>query len=115
MSSYDVDVLGVGAGSAGSTAAIAAARTGASTLLVDRLGFLGGTPAALRRHLHRFARQGATPRKVVSGIPDDVVGRLTERGMAFERPNTYGAGTGITYEPESLKRVWDELVVEAGA
>ena len=29
--------------------------------------------------------------------------------MAFERPNTYGAGTGITYDPETLKRVWDEL------
>jgi hypothetical protein len=35
--------------------------------------------------------------------------------MAFERPNTYGAGTGITYDPESLKRVWDELVAESGA
>ena len=113
--SDSVDVLVVGAGSAGSTAAIAAARTGASTLLVDRFGFLGGTSTAVLDTFYAFYTPGATPRKVVSGIPDDVVGRLTERGMAFERPNTYGAGTGITYDPESLKRVWDELVTEAGA
>ena len=107
--SDDVDVLVVGAGSAGSTAAIAAARTGARTLLVDRFGFLGGTSTAVLDTFYAFYTPGATPQKVVAGIPDEVVGRLTERGMAFERPNTYGAGTGITYDPESLKRVWDEL------
>ena len=110
-----VDVLVVGAGSAGSTAAIAAARAGASTLLVDRFGFLGGTSTAVLDTFYAFYTPGSQPQKVVSGIPDEVVARLTERGMAFERPNTYGAGTGITYDPESLKRVWDELVDEAGA
>ena len=110
-----VDVLVVGAGSAGSTAAIAAARAGASTLLVDRFGFLGGTSTAVLDTFYAFYTPGAAPQKIVSGIPDEVVARLTERGMAFERPNTYGAGTGVTYDPESLKRVWDELVDEAGA
>ena len=113
--SEDVEVLVVGAGSAGCTASIAAARTGASTLLVDRFGFLGGTSTAVLDTFYAFYTPGAEPRKVVSGIPDEVVGRLTDRGMAFERPNTYGAGTGITYDPESLKLVWDELVSESGA
>ena len=112
--SNDVDVLVIGAGSAGTTAAIAAARSGARTLLVDRFGFLGGTSTAVLDTFYAFYTPGTTPHKVVSGIPDEVVGRLTERGMAFERPNTYGAGTGITYDPESLKRVWDELTAEAG-
>jgi glycine/D-amino acid oxidase-like deaminating enzyme len=112
--SDDIDVLVVGAGSAGTTAAIAAARTGARTLLVDRFGFLGGTSTAVLDTFYAFYTPGSPPHKVVSGIPDEVVGRLTERGMAFERPNTYGAGTGITYDPESLKRVWDELAAEAG-
>ena len=112
--SNDVDVLVIGAGSAGTTAAVAAARSGASTLLVDRFGFLGGTSTAVLDTFYAFYTPGATPHKVVAGIPDEVVGRLTERGMAFERPNTYGAGTGITYDPESLKRVWDELAGEAG-
>jgi glycine/D-amino acid oxidase-like deaminating enzyme len=109
-----VDVLVVGAGSAGSTAAIAAARAGARTMLVDRHGFLGGTSTAVLDTFYAFYTPGEKPKKVVSGIPDEVVARLTERGMAFERPNTYGAGTGITYDPESLKRVWDELVADAG-
>ena len=110
-----VDVLVVGAGSAGSTAAIAAARGGASTLLVDRFGFLGGTSTAVLDTFYAFYTPGQNPRKVVAGIADEVVGRLVDRGMAFERPNTYGAGTGVTYDPESLKRVWDELVDESGA
>lgn len=112
--SDDVSVLVVGAGSAGSTAAVAAARTGADTLLVDRLGFLGGTSTAVLDTFYAFYTPGEAPQKVVAGIPDEVVARLTERGMAFERPNTYGAGTGITYDPESLKRVWEELVTQAG-
>src|SRR5207302_1430565 len=41
------DVVVVGAGSAGSSAAISAARLGAQTLLLDRLPFLGGTSTAV--------------------------------------------------------------------
>jgi glycine/D-amino acid oxidase-like deaminating enzyme len=111
----EVDVLVVGAGSAGSTAAIAAARTGARTLLVDRLGFLGGTSTAVLDTFYAFYTPGERPRKVVAGIPDEVVGRLRSQNAAFERPNTYGAGTGITYDPEVLKRTWEDLVIESGA
>lgn len=114
MSEERYDVLVVGAGSAGTTAAIAAARKGARTLLVDRFGFLGGTSTAVLDTFYAFFTPGERPTKVVAGIPDEVVARLTERGMAFERPNTYGAGTGITYDPEVLKLVWDELTAEAG-
>jgi FAD dependent oxidoreductase len=110
-----VDVLVVGAGSAGSTAAIAAARTGARTLLVDRMGFLGGTSTAVLDTFYAFFTPGRRPRKVVAGIADEVVAGLRAEDAAFERPNTYGAGTGITYDPETLKRVWEALVVGAGA
>jgi glycine/D-amino acid oxidase-like deaminating enzyme len=111
----DVDVLVVGAGSSGATAAIAAARTGARTLLVDRLGFLGGTSTSVLDTFYAFYTPGRTPRKVVAGIPDEVVAGLLAEDAAFERPNTYGAGTGITYDPETLKRVWERLVLDAGA
>ena len=33
----------------------------------------------------------------------------------IERPNTYGAGTGITYNPEHLKVVWESLLQKSGA
>ena len=111
----DVDVLVVGAGSAGSTAAIAAARTGASTLVVDRLPFLGGTSTAVLDTFYGFFTPGTTTRKVVGGIGDEVVSGLRGLGPVVERPNTYGAGTGITYLAEHLKVVWERLVVDSGA
>ena len=40
---WDADVVVVGSGSAGACAAIAAARNGAKTVLIERFGFLGGT------------------------------------------------------------------------
>jgi hypothetical protein len=39
---------------------------------------------------------------------------LKARGAAFERPNSFGAGTGVTYDPELLKVVWETLALEAG-
>jgi glycine/D-amino acid oxidase-like deaminating enzyme len=113
--SRHADVLVVGAGSAGSTAAIAAARTGATTLLLDRMPFLGGTSTAVLDTFYAFYTPGEHPQKVVGGIPDDVVAGLEAEDACFLRPNTYGAGTGITYDAEVLKRVWERLVLEAGA
>ena len=61
MSEERYDVLVVGAGSAGTTAAIAAARTGARTLLVDRFGFLGGTSTAVLDTFYAFYTPGERP------------------------------------------------------
>lgn len=110
----DVDVCVVGAGSAGSTAAIAAARTGARTLLIDRLPFLGGTSTAVLDTFYGFYTPGSRWLKVVGGIADDVVAALRDLGPVVERPNTYGAGTGVTYLAEHLKVAWERLTEEAG-
>ena len=40
--------------------------------------------------------------------------RLRAEGVCFERPNTYGAGTGVTYDQETLKVVWEQLAADAG-
>jgi hypothetical protein len=111
----DVDVCVVGAGSAGSTAAIAAARGGASVVLVEKLPFLGGTSTAVLDTFYGFFTPGDAPRKVVGGIADEVVAALRALGPVVERPNTYGAGTGITYLAEHLKVAWEGLVPGAGA
>jgi len=109
------DVIVVGSGSAGSSAAISAARRGARTLVVDRLGFMGGTSTAVLDTFYAFYTPGATPRRVVGGIGWEVVEHLTADGVAFERPNTYGAGTGVTYDQETLKVLWERLAEDAGA
>jgi hypothetical protein len=111
----DVDVAIVGGGSAGSTAAIAAARRGASVLLIDRLPFLGGTSTAVLDTFYGFVTPGQRPRKVVGGVADEIVAGLRRLGPVVERPNTYGAGTGITYLPDHLKVVWEDAVVRSGS
>lgn len=108
------DVVVVGSGSAGSSAAIAAGRTGARTLLIEKLPFLGGVSTAVLDTFYGFYTPGSAARKVVGGIGDDVVAGLRRLGPVLERPNTYGAGTGVTYLAEHLKVVWEELVTTAG-
>ena len=114
------DVLVVGSGSAGAVAAIAAARAlqrlapQATVMLVERYGFLGGTSTAVLDTFYGFYAPGERPFKVVSGVPDEVVEELRLLDRVIERPNTFGAGTGITYNPEILKVVWERLATRAG-
>jgi len=111
----EADVLVIGGGSAGCCAALAAAESGRHrVMLVERYGFLGGTSTQMLDTFYGFFTPGEQPRKVVGGIPDRVVDQLDQAGAIFLRPNTYGAGTGVNYNPERLKLVWDEMLAVAG-
>jgi hypothetical protein len=111
----EIDVLVVGAGSAGCCAALAARESGRrSVLLVERHGFAGGSSTGVLDTFYGFFTPGERPKKVAGGIPDRVVDKLDAMGQVVLRANTYGAGTGVTYNPEHLKRVWDELLLAAG-
>lgn len=111
---WDADVIVVGSGSAGASAAIAAARSGANTILVERFGFMGGTSTQVLDTFYGFYTPGSVAYKVVGGVPDDVVSELKQYKAAFERPNTYGAGTGVTYDPMILRVVWEQMALKAG-
>lgn len=79
------DVLVVGGGTAGVVAALAAARNGASTILVERYGFLGGTMINGATVLHSFfnlykAFPDAGKKQLVKGIPQEIVDRMIEAG-----------------------------------
>lgn len=108
------DVVVVGAGCAGCTAAIAAARAGARTLLIERYAALGGTSTMVLDTFYGFYLPGNDTRRVVGGLPWEIVERLRARGMIIERPSSYGAGQAITYDPPTLQVVWEHMALEAG-
>ena len=111
----ETDILVVGAGSAGCAAALAARECGRHrVILLERYGFPGGTSTQMLDTFYGFFTPGEDPRKVVGGIPDRVVDSLDAAKAVFLRPNTYGAGTGVNYNPERLKLVWDELLEKSG-
>ena len=78
------DVVVVGSGSAGSTAAIAAARAGADVLLVEKLPFLGGVSTAVLDTFYGFYTPGS--RLAESGGRD-----CRRRGGRFAR-NRHSGG-----------------------
>src|SRR6476620_1965503 len=109
------DILVIGAGSAGCVAALAASQSKRfSVMRIERYGFPGGTSTQMLDTFYGFFTPGTSPKKIVGGIPDTVVNELDKTNDIFLRPNTYGAGTGVNYNPERLKLVWDKLITGAG-
>lgn len=131
MKTYDVIVAG--GGPAGMIAAIASARNGADTLLIERSECLGGAATsgllcnwgafdnADRRN--DFARmrlyEDNQPwpyelknegERIIKGIPEEMLVRMQSVGAASKNPLGY-----ISINPEYLKITADEMVREAGA
>src|SRR3546814_9886930 len=74
----EADVVVCGGGPSGFVAAIAAARNGARTLLLEHYGFLGGmATAGLVGPISKFNFGG---KRIVSGIPEELIERMAERG-----------------------------------
>ena len=101
------DVVVAGGGTAGVVAAIAAARTGAKTLLVERRHFLGGMmtggnagltiytvydkrQSEYRKIVARLATDPAAV-QIVGGIPLEITERLLARGAAIGTSGTGGS------------------------
>lgn len=110
-----VDVLVVGGGSAGIAAAVAASRTGARVMLVERMGFLGGTLTAvtLGSICGLYGLQGERVQRLVRGIADEIIERLQRYGGA-EAPKVWLQTASLPYHPEPMKRVADDLMRDAG-
>ncbi len=110
---WEADVAVVGGGSAGCAAAVASARHGARTILIESGGFFGGTAVAVLDTMYGFFPAGSDQR-IVGGIGWEVASGMLESKQAMLRGNTYGAGTGVTYEPEALKVEWDRRILDSG-
>lgn len=116
VADHQVDVLVLGGGPAGVIAAVAAARMGLEVLLVESQGCLGGSRTSTGVDtFYGFYMPGERGLRIVGGVAWEIVQRLKQADAAFERPNTYGAGTGITYDVEQLKLLYEQMVVESNA
>ena len=102
------DVIVAGAGPAGIMAAVAAAASGARTLLIERYGFVGGALTnALVAPSQVFSVFG---RPIVGGFPRQLMDRLASSGNAIfpELGKTFGDWRGLTYwDPEILGTRFD--------
>lgn len=122
---FDVDTLVCGGGPSGIAAAIAAARGGAKTMLIEREGCLGGvaTSGLIGVWLGSYSRDGRLP--VIEGIFSELVDRLVAVGGAKPAADDVPGGTryagyapwhgrAVPFEFEAAKRVFEAAVLEAG-
>ena len=108
------DVLVIGGGNAGCVAALAAARTGARTLLVERYGFLGGTATAAM--VGPWMTFHAGNERIVGGIAQEIVERLVALGGSpghISDSSDY-VPTITPFDPEIHKALLFTLMREAG-
>ncbi len=120
---YTCDVLVAGGGTAGTIAALAAARCGAKVILIERNSYLGGTLLDGAGPLHSFfnlykAFPEAGKVQVVRGIASELVERMQAVGGSFghleqEKGYSYDSVATIV-DREMYKEVIFDMMQEAG-
>lgn len=122
------DVVVAGGGTAGVVAALAAARGGAKTMLIEAKGFLGGMLTAGNAGITMFTKFSGKPEEhaadlqclattpdelhVAKGIPMEIAERLLKSGHALGNNGTVGAY--LFTSSEDFKRVLVDMMEEAG-
>ncbi|MBE7045426.1 MAG: FAD-dependent oxidoreductase [Ruminococcaceae bacterium] len=108
------DVVVIGGGVSGCMAAFAAAKQGASTLLIEQYGFLGG--ALTNAGVGPMMTFHAGERQVVTGLPQELIDRLCEKkGCIGHIEDTIGYASSVTpFDAEVMKRVLDEMAHDYG-
>ncbi|MCC6162283.1 MAG: FAD-dependent oxidoreductase [Acidobacteria bacterium] len=112
------DVLVVGGGNAGCTAAITAARLGARVCLVERYGFLGGTATAamVAPWMTYHAGSADESGRITGGLAQEFVERLVAMGASpGHLPDASDYVPTITpFDPEAHKWLLMAMCEEAG-
>src|SRR5450432_319741 len=112
---YEVAVLG--GGPAGIAAAVAAARAGRRTLLVERYGFLGGmgTAAGVTNFCGLHANVHGEMHRVVQGIASDLLDRIDRLGGLNAPHLILGKILAQAYDTAAYKIAADDLLQSHGA
>ncbi|MBU1782186.1 FAD-dependent oxidoreductase [bacterium] len=101
------EVLVVGGGSAGIAAALAAARNGLETTLIERYGYLGGMASGgLVLNMEGFSDG---EKQVIKGVAGEIVDNL-EKIRGFNKSSNNFDGI---FDPEDIKDVSLRLLIEA--
>jgi hypothetical protein len=110
---YSYDVVIVGGGVSGAVAGIASAREGAKTLIIEKMGFLGGSLTA--SGVGPMMTFHAGDLQVVRGIAEEIIENLKHMGGS---PGHIVDTTGYTYtvtpfDAELLKHVLEKMYIDA--
>ena len=101
------DVVVCGGGPSGLCAAVAAARLGARTALIERYGYLGGTATAgMVTPISEFNKSG---RRIIGGIAWEFTLRLEKAGGA--RLDYYNGN--VPFDQEIYKLTAQRMILEA--
>lgn len=108
------DIIIVGGGVSGCCAALAAARQGASVLVAERDGYLGG--ALTGCGVGPMMTFHAGDKQVIRGIMEELVAELVRRGQSPGHvPDTKQYCSTVTpFDAEGLKLLLDEKLRQAG-
>ena len=111
---YEVAVLG--GGPAGIAAAVAAARAGRRTLLIERYGFLGGmgTAAGVTNFCGLHANVHGEMHRVVQGIASDLLARIDRLGGLNAPHLILGKILAQAYDTAAYKIAADDLLASHG-
>jgi len=108
----DIDVVVTGGGASGVIAAVAAARMGASTALIEVNGFLGG-PLTMHLPIQGFIDRAG--RQIVKGLAQEFVHRLREKNGVYNKfTESRQTNNLLIIDPEMVKIVCQEMILEAG-
>ncbi len=122
---YECDVLVIGGGVAGFSAAVNAARDGAKVILAEKNGYLGGTATAGLIGTFMTCYDAKGTKRLIKGFYQEFVKRMVEIGGAIapEECLTVGKYGGyrfkghfgvVPYEIEAFKSVSEKMCQEAG-